>query len=173
MNRSCTRRALTIAVFVVGLILGGCATGRGEPTCPDVSGSYTNQSGDKGERLAPLLLGDAAPNTSTVSLSMDWEHYQLRVAAGPRKGTLKQGADFVCDARGLRLVKPLQGGIDLGEMLVHQVSVFHTFSKASDGSLVAVKTIKERASIANVALSRPEREAESLRWRATAPLAIC
>jgi hypothetical protein len=152
----------------------GCTGMQTSPACPDISGSYANQAEGARERLAPLLLGaaDRASTAKVVSLSLNQDQAELLATAGAQWAVLKRGSDFVCDARGLRLVRPQQSGVDLGEMLVHQVSRFHTFSKAGDGSLVATKTVKERATIANVPLSGPERQEESVRWRPTAPLAI-
>jgi hypothetical protein len=52
-----------------------------------------------------LKVSMVAATTSTVPVSMDAERHQFNVSSGLRK--------------------PLQSKLDLGEMLVHQVSVFH------------------------------------------------
>ena len=155
-------------MMAISAALAGCA-GLAGHDCPDISGRYANRAGD-GERLAPLLLEEAASsNDPAVSLAMDREHHQLLVSTGSRKRTLQEGMDFVCDGQGLRLVKPQQSQLDLGEMLVHTVDVFHRFSKAGDGSLLAVKSTKERASIAHVPLAGPEREGASVQWKPSPP----
>jgi len=87
--------------------------------------------------------------------------------------SLRQGADFVCDAHGLRLVKPLETGIDLGEMLVHRVDTFHTFSKAPDGALLAFVSTKEHATVGGVPLAGPEGSAGTVRWQSVSARNQC
>lgn len=150
--------------------IAGCSGMHTSAGCPDISGRYVDQADGDSERLTSLLLDDAAgPNPAkTVSLSLDRSRHEMRVTVGAQHKVLKEGSDFVCDVRGVRLVEPVKHELDLGEMLVHQVSDFHTFGKAPDGALVAIKSSQERATIANIPLSGPERQGAMVRWRPAA-----
>ncbi|NUZ08474.1 hypothetical protein [Piscinibacter koreensis] len=107
--------------------------------------------------------GSASPPRS-VSLLMSQSPGQLVVSAGGRRAVLQQETDYTCEEAGLRLTRPARSGLDLGEVLVHEVDVSHTFFKAEDGGLAAFETVKEHATIAGVPLAGPERRGATLRW---------
>lgn len=147
------------------MALAGCAGLGGGPACPDLGGTYADRADATGQRLSALLLAGDAGATPARDVSMTQDGERLVVAAGARHATLQRGADYVCDAQGLRLVKPQQSGLDLGEMLVHEVDTFHTFSKAPDGTLQADVSTKEHAVVAGVPLAGREHRTGALRWR--------
>ncbi|MFL6664408.1 MAG: hypothetical protein ACJ8G7_19715 [Rhizobacter sp.] len=148
------------------LASAGCANLGAASSCPDITGSYANKADGAAEPLSALLLPGrpGAESVRSVSIVEDESREQLIATAGSQHATLRRGTDYICDAQGLRLVKPLQSGIDLGEMLVHQVNTFHTFSKAPDGDLLASVSTKEHATVGGVPLAGPERSAGTVRW---------
>ena len=154
-------------------LLTGCAGMQTGADCPNLSGTYANRAEGSTERLSALLManrpGADAARSVTVSVQAGGDHRRLVVAAGSQQAALDQGSDFVCNAQGLRLLRPTRSGIDLGEVLVDELDTFYTLSRAVDGALLASTSAVEHAKIGGVPLSGPERRGTALRWKAIAP----
>lgn len=161
-----------IGTCIGTVLLVGCAGVRQGADCPDLNGTYTNQADGSTERLSALLLagrpGADAARFVAVSMAADGERQRLLVAAGAQRGTLNHGVDFVCNADGLRLLRPSRTRLDLGEVLVDELDTFYTFDKAPGGALRASTSAVEHATVGGVPLSGPERRGAALRWKAVA-----
>lgn len=165
-QHSPTRR--TSRATAVLALLSACAGTSEHQRCPDITGTYAEHADGASERLSALVLpeGSSRTRSQVVTLALATDQDQMTVK-GERdiSRTLKRNQDFVCDDKGLRLSAPRERGLDLGEMLVHRVETFYTFSKAPDGTLVASQTTLEHAKIGGIPLTGKERQVRLLRWR--------
>lgn len=127
--------------------------------CPNLTGTYRSRA-TSGADLGRVFGLDGAGATLELVSSAQ----QLHVTSGALHRTLVLGADFECSDAGLTLTREESGGYEIPGVLTEHVNRRYTFSKASDGALIAHTTDKERVKFIGPELTGRASEGPEIRW---------
>lgn len=145
INSTTGLNILLRALFITGALafLQACASGPEFFACPDLSGTYANESSPAGVTLAGLLLKlPPSQNGRAVSLTSSASATKLAVAFGYRQSSLRQGRDYACNREGLELVYTSTTGSEIPLFASTSETTRYTLKKTNDGLLHAMRQIK-------------------------------
>lgn len=153
-----------ILSLCASLVLSACASNP-PPACPDLSGTYSDQSSPPGTLLSALLLkgeGERSPPRTVTLTSLATG--SIAVIADRRRLVLENGRDFVCAAGGVELIYTTSTTTAVPLVASTSETTHYTLRKASGGALVASRNVKTSGAVFGLALSGPLHEEQPLTW---------
>ena len=157
-----------IAAGALALAFGGCASDvpSTSASCPDLTGTYENESTPPGTPLAPFFF--ATPARAKV-VTLVSENARIVATAADRQLVMTLDRDFACSVEGVRLTKTDTSSIRLPPLIVENQAIHYVFMKAADGSLRMIPHIATKGTSFGVPIAtRREEQREEIRWRGLA-----